>query len=98
MCPINGVTTVDICRNEESITLIGAENICLMSRSVCSEERISVDVVGIRSVSARMICWKSKTLKVLNSGHNGEEVIVGLVAWESGFDELASDTDRMIGY
>ena len=61
-----------------------------------SQNGMFIYVVGIASISARMIMWKAKSIKVLRNRDYGKKLIVAGVIWEARFDQLASYRDWMI--
>lgn len=71
----------------------------LMGRSVGSEKLRGVDVVGVSPGATGVVWREAEDVKVLFNSHNGVclDEMIELGRGEAGFNQFASDTERMIG-
>ena len=90
MTSVDSISPVNICTDCVSWTLIVPECFGLMGACVCPQHRVFVDVVGIRTTSARVILGEAKRIEILVDGNDWVDVIVVVVnrRWEAFFNDL----------
>jgi len=50
-----------------------------------------VEVIRVCFCASWMVCWEAERVEVLMCTNYGKEVVVILVTWKAGFDELTGD-------
>ena len=98
MAPINCISSVYIRADQETLTLVRSEDICLVCTRVRPQNCVFIDIVGICLASSWMVERKSERVEVLVGGYDGEEGVVVLVGWvrEAGFDDCAGYSDGVV--
>lgn len=57
MASIDGISPVDVCTDCVAFAFVLAKNICLVGTGVGSQNRVLVNVVGVRSASSGVV-WR----------------------------------------
>ena len=91
MASINGISPVYVCTDSVTFASIVSENIGFVGTGVGPQYGIFVDIVCIRTTSARMIFGKAKRIEVLSDCDDRMKIIVVCIRWRGKirFDELA---------
>lgn len=79
MTSVHGISTIHIRADQESFALVCTERVCLVRRSVCSQECLFIEVVGICSTPTGVVFWEAKRVEVLFDRDYGKEVVVVFV-------------------
>lgn len=93
---VHSISTIHIRADQESFTLVCTECVCLVRRSVCSQERLFIEVVSVCSTSAGVVFWEAKRVEVLVDCDYRKEVVVIFVRGKAGFNEASCNGDWMI--
>ena len=91
MTSINGISPVYVCTDSVTFAFIVSKNLCFVGTGVGSQYGIFVDIVCVRTTSARMIFGKAKRIEVLSDCDDWMKIVVVCICWrgEIGFDDLA---------
>ena len=91
MASINGISPVYVCTDSVTFAFIFSENLGFVGAGVGPQYGIFVDIVRIRTTSARMIFGKAKRIEVLSDCDDRMEIIVVCIRWRGKirFDDLA---------
>ena len=91
MASINGISPVYVCTDSIAFAFIVSENLCLVGTGVGPQYGIFVDIVRIRTTSARVVFGKAKRIEVLSDCDDRMKIIVVCIYWrgEIRFDDLA---------
>lgn len=79
------------------ICFIFPKRIRLMSGSVRAKHCAGIEIISVGFRPPDMVRWKAQGVKVLLGTDDREQVVVSLVPWETGFDELAGDGQGVVG-
>ena len=88
---INSISPVYVCTDSITFAFIVPENLCFVSTGVGPQYGIFVDIVRVRTTSARMIFGKAKRIEVLSNRDDRMKIIVVCICWRGKirFDDFA---------
>lgn len=96
---VDGVSPVDIRRDEIAIALIRPKGICLVCAGMCPQQQLLVEIIRVSECSPWVIRRKAQRVEILLRRHHGAVFVIVLVCrlGEVGLDNLPGDVDRMVG-
>lgn len=81
MASINGIASVDICANGVAFTCALSKDFGFVCACVGPQNGVFVYVIGIGTISARVVGRKAKRIKILEYGDDGIKIVVMGVSW-----------------